>query len=64
MVDSHRTGIAYLCRWYRLRADGAWPGRVKTGSAAPFALAGVFPSDNDTFAVNLVLDDEGPPPVV
>lgn len=56
VVDSHRTGIAYLCRWYRLRADGPRdPGRVKTGSASSFALAGVFPSDNDTFAVHLVL---------
>ncbi|MBT2454855.1 FAD-dependent oxidoreductase [Streptomyces sp. ISL-86] len=61
VVDSHRTGIAYLCRWYRLRADGPRdPGRVKTGSAAPFALAGVFPSDNDTFAVNLVLSTGDP----
>lgn len=42
VVDSHRAGIAYLCRWYRLRANGPRdPGRVKTGSAAPFALAGV-----------------------
>ncbi|MFD9407431.1 NAD(P)/FAD-dependent oxidoreductase [Streptomyces sp. NPDC059989] len=61
VVESHRTGIAYLCRWYRLRADGPRdPGRVKTGSAAPFALAGVFPSDNDTFAVNLVLSTGDP----
>ncbi|WP_055591128.1 FAD-dependent oxidoreductase [Streptacidiphilus griseoplanus] len=61
VVDSHRTGIAYLCRWYRLRADGPRdPGRVRTGSAAPFALAGVFPSDNDTFAVNLVLSTGDP----
>ncbi|MEU3777207.1 FAD-dependent oxidoreductase [Streptomyces sp. NPDC032472] len=61
VVDSHRTGIAYLCRWYRLRADGPRePGRVKTGSAAPFALAGVFPSDNDTFAVHLVLSTGDP----
>ncbi|MFF4323845.1 FAD-dependent oxidoreductase [Streptomyces sp. NPDC001568] len=61
VVDSHRTGLAYLCRWYRLRADGPRdPGRVKTGSAAPFALAGVFPSDNDTFAVNLVLSTGDP----
>ncbi|WP_031524588.1 NAD(P)/FAD-dependent oxidoreductase [Streptomyces sp. NRRL F-5123] len=61
VVDSHRAGIAYLCRWYRLRADGPRdPGRVKTGSAAPFALAGVFPSDNDTFAVNLVLSTGDP----
>ncbi|MEV0414950.1 FAD-dependent oxidoreductase [Streptomyces sp. NPDC050448] len=61
VVDSHRTGIAYLCRWYRLRADGPRdPGRVQTGSAAPFALAGVFPSDNDTFAVHLVLSTGDP----
>ncbi|MER5961446.1 FAD-dependent oxidoreductase [Streptomyces sp. NPDC002057] len=61
VVDSHRTGITYLCRWYRLRADGPRdPGRVKTGSAASFALAGVFPSDNDTFAVNLVLSTSDP----
>ncbi|MFJ9340398.1 NAD(P)/FAD-dependent oxidoreductase [Streptomyces sp. NPDC101733] len=61
VVDSHRAGIAYLCRWYRTRADGPRdPGRVKTGSAAPFALAGVFPSDNDTFAVNVVLSTGDP----
>ncbi|MFE7749789.1 FAD-dependent oxidoreductase [Streptomyces sp. NPDC057428] len=61
VVDSHRTGIAYVCRWYRLRATGPRdPGRVKTGSAAPFALAGVFPSDNDTFAVSLVLSTGDP----
>lgn len=61
VVDSHRTGIVYLCRWYRLRADGPpGPGRMKTGSAAPFALAGVFPSDNDTFAVSLVLSTGDP----
>ncbi|AYV32698.1 Putative epoxidase LasC (plasmid) [Streptomyces sp. ADI95-16] len=61
VVDSHRTGLAYLCRWYRPRAGGPRdPGRVKTGSASPFALAGVFPSDNDTFAVNLVLSTGDP----
>ncbi|MFB6615584.1 FAD-dependent oxidoreductase [Streptomyces sp. NPDC056367] len=61
VVDSHRAGIAYLCRWYRLRADGPRdPGRVKTGSASPFALAGVFPSDNDTFALHLVLSTGDP----
>ncbi|URM90562.1 FAD-dependent oxidoreductase [Streptomyces sp. MRC013] len=61
VIDSHRTGIAYLCRWYRLRADGPRdPGRVKTGSAAPFALAGVFPSDNDVFAAHLVLSTSDP----
>ncbi|MFD9725182.1 FAD-dependent oxidoreductase [Streptomyces sp. NPDC059072] len=61
VVESHRTGIAYLCRWYRLRADGPRdPGRVKTGSDAPYALAGVFPSDNDTFALHLVLSTGDP----
>ncbi|MEV7521479.1 FAD-dependent oxidoreductase [Streptomyces sp. NPDC091371] len=61
VVESHRAGIAYLCRWYRLRADGPRdPGRVKTGSAAPYAIAGVFPSDNDTIAVNLVLSTGDP----
>ncbi|MFG2824000.1 FAD-dependent oxidoreductase [Kitasatospora sp. NPDC048365] len=61
VVESHRAGIAYLCRWYRLRADGPRdPGRVKTGSSASFALAGVFPSDNDTFAVSLVLSTKDP----
>ncbi|GAA1400756.1 FAD-dependent oxidoreductase [Kitasatospora putterlickiae] len=61
VVDSHRTGLAYLCRWYRLRPDGPrGPGRVKPGSSSPFALAGVFPSDNDTFAVNLMLSTGDP----
>ncbi|MCX5402222.1 NAD(P)/FAD-dependent oxidoreductase [Streptomyces sp. NBC_00102] len=61
VAESHRTGIAYLCRWYRLRPDGPQdPGRVKTGSAAPFALAGVFPSDNGVFAANLVLSTGDP----
>ncbi|MEU9237581.1 FAD-dependent oxidoreductase [Streptomyces subrutilus] len=60
-VDSHRAGIAYMCRWYRLRSDGPRdPGRVKTSSVVPFAFAGVFPSDNDTFAVNLVLSTGDP----
>ncbi|MEV7277416.1 FAD-dependent oxidoreductase [Streptomyces sp. NPDC093111] len=61
VVEAHRTGIAYLCRWYRLRDDGPRdPGRVKTGSSAPFALAGVFPSDNDTFALHLVVSTADP----
>ncbi|MGW2710429.1 FAD-dependent oxidoreductase [Streptomyces sp. NPDC001356] len=61
VIDSNRTGIAYLCRWYRLRTDGPRdPGRTKTGSAAPFALAGVFPSDNDIFAAHLVLSTSDP----
>ncbi|MEU8923937.1 FAD-dependent oxidoreductase [Kitasatospora sp. NPDC048545] len=61
VVESHRTGITYLARWYRLRADGPRdPGRVKGGSTAPFAMAGVFPSDNDTFALSMVLSTGDP----
>ncbi|MFD5464097.1 NAD(P)/FAD-dependent oxidoreductase [Kitasatospora sp. NPDC127059] len=61
VVDSHRTGITYLCRWYRLRADGPRdPGRVRTGSASAFALAGVFPSDNDTFALSMIISTGDP----
>ncbi|MBD0691045.1 NAD(P)/FAD-dependent oxidoreductase [Streptomyces sp. CBMA123] len=61
VTDSHRTGITYLCRWYRLRADGPRdPGRVRTGSAAAFALAGVFPSDNDTFALSMIISTGDP----
>jgi 2-polyprenyl-6-methoxyphenol hydroxylase-like FAD-dependent oxidoreductase len=61
VIDSHRTGITYLCRWYRTRPGGPRdPGRVRTGSTGPFALAGVFPSDNDTFALHLVLSTADP----
>ncbi|MFE6185794.1 FAD-dependent oxidoreductase [Streptomyces sp. NPDC056465] len=61
VAERHRTGLAYLCRWYRPGPDGPRePGRVRPGSAAPFALAGVFPSDNHTFAVNLVVSTGDP----
>ncbi|MFD8321025.1 NAD(P)/FAD-dependent oxidoreductase [Kitasatospora purpeofusca] len=61
VVESHRAGIAYLCRWYRVREDGPRdPGRLRNGSSTPFALAGVFPSDNDTFAVNVVVSTTDP----
>lgn len=61
VVESHRTGIAYFCRWYRLRSgapDG--PGRVRSGSATPFAIGGVFPSDNGVFAVALTVGTDDP----
>lgn len=55
-VESHRTGLTYLCRWYRTRDDGPRdPGRAPSGSMAPFAIAGVFPSDNRTFALHMAL---------
>ncbi|MGW0785015.1 NAD(P)/FAD-dependent oxidoreductase [Streptomyces sp. NPDC002913] len=61
VVESHRTGIAYFCRWYRLRADGpANPGRVTYGSFSPVAVGGVFPSDNGTFAVSLTVSTAEP----
>jgi 2-polyprenyl-6-methoxyphenol hydroxylase-like FAD-dependent oxidoreductase len=60
-VESHRTGLSYLCRWYRTRDDGARdPGRVPSGSMAPFAIAGVFPSDNRTFALHVALATKDP----
>lgn len=60
-VESHRTGLTYLCRWYRTRSDGAHdPGRVQSGSVSPFAIAGVFPSDNRTFALHIALATKDP----
>ncbi|MEU1467329.1 NAD(P)-binding protein [Streptomyces sp. NPDC005761] len=61
VVENHRIGIAYFCRWYRLPPDGPRdPGRVKSGSVAAFAVGGVFPSDNGTFAVFLTVSTADP----
>jgi flavin-dependent dehydrogenase len=60
VTDHHPTGIAYLCRWYRLTAEAPRPGALKTGSTADFAFGGVFPSDNGTFAVSLVVSTGDP----
>lgn len=61
VVENHRIGIAYFCRWYRLPPDGPRdPGRVKAGSVAAFAVGGVFPSDNGTFAVSLTVSTADP----
>ncbi|WP_406094457.1 NAD(P)/FAD-dependent oxidoreductase [Streptomyces sp. NBC_01013] len=61
VVENHRIGIAYFCRWYRLPPGGPRdPGRVKAGSVAAFAVGGVFPSDNDTFAVFLTVSTADP----
>ncbi|MFJ6217091.1 NAD(P)/FAD-dependent oxidoreductase [Streptomyces sp. NPDC092296] len=61
VVENHHIGIAYFCRWYRLRADGPRPpGRVRTGSMSAFAVGGVFPSDNGTFAVALTVSTTDP----
>ncbi|MFE0464293.1 NAD(P)/FAD-dependent oxidoreductase [Kitasatospora sp. NPDC058965] len=61
VVENHRTGIAYFCRWYRLRPDApASPGRVRAGAATPFASGGVFPGDNGWFAVALTVGSTDP----
>jgi 2-polyprenyl-6-methoxyphenol hydroxylase-like FAD-dependent oxidoreductase len=61
VVENHGTGIAYFCRWYRLPGAGPQdPGRVKSGSAAEFAIGGVFPSDNGTFAVAVTVSTADP----
>ncbi|MET3984392.1 NAD(P)-binding protein [Streptomyces sp. PvR034] len=54
VVERHRTGIAYFCRWYRLpegRAEG--PRRPWAVTGGPFAGCAVFPADNGAFAVTL-----------
>ncbi|MET9658829.1 FAD-dependent oxidoreductase [Streptomyces sp. NPDC006510] len=61
VVEHHRAGIAYFCRWYRLRPDGPRnPGRVKAGSVSAFAVGGVFPSDNGIFAASLTVSTADP----
>ncbi|KJY45667.1 hypothetical protein VR46_13480, partial [Streptomyces sp. NRRL S-444] len=54
LVERHRTGLAYFCRWYRL------PGGLEEGPRRPWAVTGgtfagcaVFPADNRVFAVTL-----------
>ncbi|MEE1736989.1 FAD-dependent oxidoreductase [Streptomyces sp. BE147] len=61
LTESSHTGIAYYCRWYRTAPGAPKPGiGVRTGSASPFAIGGVFPSDNDTFALSFVLSTTDP----
>ncbi|MFD3678898.1 NAD(P)-binding protein [Streptomyces sp. NPDC058613] len=54
VVERHRTGLAYFCRWYRL------PEGMPEGPRRPWAVTGgsfagcaVFPADNGVFAVTL-----------
>ncbi|MFF5449245.1 NAD(P)/FAD-dependent oxidoreductase [Streptomyces sp. NPDC012888] len=56
VVQRHRTGLAYFCRWYRL------PGSTADGPRRPWAVTGgtfagcaVFPADNRVFAVTLIV---------
>lgn len=61
LVESSPTGIAYYCRWYRLAHGTPRPdASARTGSASPFATGGVFPSDNDVFALCFVLSTADP----
>jgi 2-polyprenyl-6-methoxyphenol hydroxylase-like FAD-dependent oxidoreductase len=57
--EVQRTGIAYFCRWYRLRG-GAAPEPGALGSAAPFANCRVFPADNGHFAVAITVSVQDP----
>ncbi|MEV6421689.1 FAD-dependent oxidoreductase [Streptomyces sp. NPDC051662] len=61
LAEVSPTGIAYYCRWYRTAPGTPEPPRsVRTGSASPFAIGGVFPSDNDTFALSFMLSSTDP----
>ncbi|MCX4782802.1 NAD(P)/FAD-dependent oxidoreductase [Streptomyces sp. NBC_01264] len=54
VVERHRTGLAYFCRWYRLpegREEG--PRRPWAVTGGSFAGCAVFPADNRLFAVTL-----------
>ncbi|MGW4688160.1 NAD(P)/FAD-dependent oxidoreductase [Streptomyces sp. NPDC004244] len=56
VVERHRTGLAYFCRWYRL-PDGMreGPRRPWAVTGGPFAGCAVFPADNRVFAVTLIV---------
>ncbi|WP_272261642.1 NAD(P)/FAD-dependent oxidoreductase [Streptomyces xanthophaeus] len=56
VVERHRTGLAYFCRWYRLpdgMAEG--PRRPWAVTGGTFAACAVFPADNRVFAVTLIV---------
>ncbi|MGW7412195.1 NAD(P)/FAD-dependent oxidoreductase [Streptomyces sp. NPDC054863] len=61
VVERHRTGIAYFCRWYRL------PEGQSEGPRGPLALTGgsfggcaAFPCDNRVFGIALFLHTDDP----
>lgn len=59
VVERHRTGLAYFCRWYRLpegREEG--PRRPWAVTGGSFAGCAVFPADNRVFAVTLFVHTE------
>ncbi|MFE3608313.1 NAD(P)/FAD-dependent oxidoreductase [Streptomyces goshikiensis] len=59
VVERHRTGLAYFCRWYRLPAGlTEGPRRPWTVAGGAFAGCAVFPADNRVFAVTLFVHTE------
>ncbi|MFD6939490.1 NAD(P)/FAD-dependent oxidoreductase [Streptomyces goshikiensis] len=61
VVERHRTGLAYFCRWYRLPAGlTEGPRRPWTVTGGAFAGCAVFPADNRVFAVTLFVHTEDP----
>ncbi|MER6314004.1 NAD(P)-binding protein [Streptomyces sp. NPDC001581] len=54
VVERHRTGLAYFCRWYRLpEGTDEGPRRPWAVTGGNFAGCAVFPADNRVFAVTL-----------
>ncbi len=54
VVERHRTGLAYFCRWYQLpEGMEEGPRRPWTVTGGTFAGCAVFPADNRVFAVTL-----------
>ncbi|MEV7589576.1 NAD(P)-binding protein [Streptomyces sp. NPDC089922] len=61
VVERHRTGLAYFCRWYRLPAGvEEGPRRPWAVTGGPFAGCAVFPADNGVFAVTLFVHTADP----
>ncbi|MCX4540352.1 NAD(P)-binding protein [Streptomyces sp. NBC_01565] len=59
VVERHRTGLAYFCRWYRLPEGlDEGPRRPWTVTGGAFAGCAVFPADNRVFAVTLFVHTE------
>ncbi|MFE9421974.1 NAD(P)/FAD-dependent oxidoreductase [Kitasatospora sp. NPDC006697] len=50
VTDVTRTGIAYFCRWYR-STDATTPDPPRAGCLTPYTAFGIFPADNDYFAL-------------
>ncbi|MCX5582486.1 NAD(P)-binding protein [Streptomyces erythrochromogenes] len=54
VVERHRTGLAYFCRWYRMpEGMDEGPRRPWAVTGGAFAGCAVFPADNGVFAVTL-----------